>query len=191
MFQPTHILYITSEKDQHALDIPVFSRSNSKNCKIFRLEVGRKVPSKVAANELRTLRTISYFLRDSEYIRNEFKMEKSSSSSSSSYSPPVHVRNGSIVDSRGIIATALLKAPSLKASLSSVSLRSLTRAISPRLVLALFNCSLVGVHISDMSTDNESKRNTMMRLKYPSAVGEVNVLCDFDNKGLLHRVPSN
>ena len=189
LFQPTHILYLTSEKDLHALDVPVFSHSNSKKCKIFKVEVGRKAPSKVAANELRTLRTISYFLRDSDYIRNEFTMKKISSSSSSPYSLPIYVRNGSIVDSRGIIATALLKAPSLKTSLSSVSLRSLTGSISPRLVLALFNFSLVGVHISDTSKYEDSKKNTMIRLKYPSSSGEVNVLCDYDDQGVASLLP--
>ena len=191
LFQPTHILYLTSEKDQHALDVPVFSHSSSKKCEVFKLEVGRKAPNKVAANELRTLRTISYFLRDSDYIRNEFNMEKiSSSSSSSPYSLPIYVRNGSIVDSRGIIATALLKAPSLKTSLSSVSLRSLTGSISPRLVLALFNFSLVGVHISDTSKYEINKKNTMIRLKYPSIKGEVNVLCDYDDEGVAGSLPT-
>ena len=132
---------------------------------------------------------ISYFLRDSVYIQKEFELWRTLSSSSSS-SLPVYLKNGSIIDPKGMIATALLKAPSLKTSLSSVSLRSFTGAFSPRLVLALFNFSLVGVTISDTNDGQARRENTILRMKYPSNTGEVNVVCDYDPDGVARLPPS-
>ena len=80
----------------------------------------------VVATDLRTLRIVSYFLRDSGAIKEEFeraaKFSSTSSTSSSvgipekdkkeaqqQHSLPIHIRNGSLIDTRGVIASSLLK----------------------------------------------------------------------------------
>ena len=82
---------------------------------------------------------VSYFLRDSVFLRKEFDKEYET--------PPIQIKNGSVIDRGGFITLALLHLPCLTTPIDSVSLRTVdTLSIAFRLTLALFNCSIVGIN---------------------------------------------
>lgn len=90
-FSPTHVLHIYSEKDRE-LDA---LRAVPDDCEVLSLQPGRSTAGKVAATDLRTLRLVAHFLRRSEAICKEFEL---------SDSVPIFIRNGSIIDTRGVVA---------------------------------------------------------------------------------------
>jgi len=75
--RPTHVLHIATEKDKH---LPALNRlstgpaaTKTDKVKIFSLEPGRVLASRVTAVDLRTLRLVSYFLRDYAWIRDKVR----------------------------------------------------------------------------------------------------------------------
>ena len=127
------------------------------------------------ATDLRVLRIVSYFLRDSESIQREFINSRESSIT------PVCIRNGSLVDPHGIIASSLLQVLTLTASLSSVSLCAIPSGVPLRLILGLFNFSLAGLtshSVSETRTENSTRGNSYTLLRYRSSLGDKDIVCD-------------
>lgn len=56
-----------------------------------------------------------------------------------------YIRNGTVVDRSGVIANALMASQAYRVPFDIVSLRMTTAGVPPRLILAAFNASIVGI----------------------------------------------
>ena len=153
---PTHIFHIVNQKDKFlsALDRyldPVTQNSHLRP--VYALEPGRNAPNpgerNISAADMRILRIVSYFLRKHidmrTHVGNNNNIEESREVS-------VYIRNGTLVDKFGMIARALLKSSSFPTPLRNLSFQCLASDVSPNLLLAAVNASLVGLVKSHSST---------------------------------------
>lgn len=84
-------------------------------------------------------RLISYFLYNNPYLKEVTDL---------SPTPPIHIRNGVCVDYLGHIPTALMHSYEEAVPISKTCFHLIASTIPPRLLLAAFNVSLVGITTS-------------------------------------------
>lgn len=130
---PTNVLHLCTDKDRHLPAIEKI-RGEESVC-VSTLQPGRLSACRIASTELRTLRFVSYFLRDSALLAKAAKSNLG-----------VYIRNGALADKQGAIATALLGATTYSVPFQEVYLHFLGGAEIPaRLHLALLNASFVAI----------------------------------------------
>lgn len=165
IIQPSNLFFISSEKDKWhpALD------TASPSCKIAVLETGKSSPSKVSAADLRTLRLVSYFLRDNEYIRKKVIDSKAietvvhrvycnadAGCDVDDERSSLYVQNGNLVDKNGDLALGLLQENSIVVPCESICLEAIGLSVPPNLLPAAFNGALVGLHSESTELRNEA-----------------------------------
>lgn len=139
---PHMVLQVVSDKDRY---IPALSCIDSEI--IHPLESGSSSPSSVAALDLRNLRMVSYFLRDSVLLKDLLRLE-----SDSDDQLRIHIRNGTIVDKGGLLCAAFCGQVPFVASMPDTSLGCLSDAVATQLLPAVINASIVGVCLSGAHT---------------------------------------
>jgi polynucleotide 5'-hydroxyl-kinase GRC3/NOL9 len=146
IFNPTNVLHISTEKDKNlsAIDNIITNEAHRSHltCKIHTLEPGKLIPSKVAAVDLRTLRLISYFLRNDQKLKRNLDLDITNNNLLFGC---VYIRNGCLVDNSGEIAISLMRNYPFVVPFNSISIRTLSTGIPSRLLLAAVNASLVGI----------------------------------------------
>lgn len=130
---PTNVLHLCTDKDRHLPAIEKI-RSEESVC-VSTLQPGRLSACRIASTELRTLRFVAYFLRDSALLAKAAKANLG-----------VYIRNGALADKQGTIASALLCTTTYSVPFQEVYLQVLGGAEIPtRLHLALLNASFVAI----------------------------------------------
>ena len=180
---PTHLLHITSEKNRQS--IPIISElceresrraqtesnqdeeaaDTSPTTTVFSLTPGRHSASRLAAQDMRDLRLVSYFLRD--YLR---LCQVSVTDDIYKGLCSVSIKNGAIVDPLGYIPHALATSMQIACPLDQACLRVLGQAMPPRLLLAAFNAALVGISFDNQPSGGQI---STVRLRLPSQPREM------------------
>lgn len=150
IFNPTNVLHISTEKDKNlaAIDNIITNEDHRSHltCTVHTLEPGKLTASKVAAVDLRTLRLISYFLRNDEMLKRNVDLDINNNKLLFGC---VYIRNGCIVDNAGEIAISLMRNHPFVVPFNSIAIRTLSTGIPSRLLLAAVNSSLVGIVASN------------------------------------------
>ena len=147
IIQPNSIFHIITAKDP--ILIPL--ENPNKTFQKYLLEPGQLKPSKIHAIDLRNLRIISYFLR------NEIKLKEKINKINIKCS--ININNGFINDYIGHLSHSLMNNDYYEINFHSIAFRLVNNeSIVPRLTLASFNGSLVG--ISSYIDNSNSNSNT-------------------------------
>jgi len=150
---PTHVLHISTNKDRTLPAIEKLQQQNAvahekgsieNNVTISKLTPGRATASRIAAQDLRDLRLMSYFLRQSPELNV------------TSEPLSVWIKSGALTDPEGAVASALLHSLEFSQPIKRLCLHTIGTMVSPRLLLAAFNAALVGVTPSSMLHDYDT-----------------------------------
>lgn len=111
-------------------------------------------------HQLTLCRLISYFLYNNQYLNGI---------GNASTSVPIHIRNGACVDSAGHLPTALMYLTEESVAISQSCFHLIGSTIPPRLLLAAFNVSIVGITTSPTQMNSQENYRTT-RLQVPNEV---------------------
>jgi hypothetical protein len=158
--EPTHIVHVSTVKDPQLR--PAEYTASVSSCVVMPISPGQVVPSPIHAIDLRNLRLISYFLGDQIALK-KYTSSKTNNASDKTPDGVISISNAAVSDPSGRIAEAMLRLLPYAIPFDSIAFRFLSHdTVSPRLTLAAFNASVVGI------TSNATAATAFHRFTMPS-----------------------